>query len=84
MLFEMVDGQQALCDAGLYPGWRASDVHGVARSPPKDASQSDFIFQSAPPRPAGSRRPHGVHTATPEELLDEMCEVYRVEPGAAW
>ncbi|MBT8485562.1 MAG: phenylacetate-CoA oxygenase subunit PaaC [Phycisphaerales bacterium] len=37
--------------------------------------------ESAPNTPGGRR---GVHTPEFPSILDEMCEVYRIEPDAAW
>jgi ring-1,2-phenylacetyl-CoA epoxidase subunit PaaC len=83
-LFEPFDGLKSLVDAGLYPGsdftmfdeWVASmqGVLGSARL------QAEFEMRS--PESRGGRR--GVHTEHLAPLLDEMSEVYRLEPGAAW
>jgi len=85
MLFEMVEGQQALCDADMYPGcgptmfteWRDQLRQITAQSKLRLPE-----LQTPVPGARGGR--HGVHTPHLKELLDEMCEVYRVEPGAVW
>ncbi len=82
-LFEPVEGQERLVEAGLYPvagnffeQWRhdvlstLKDANLRATLPPHDPAQH------------GGRR--GIHSPAFAELLDEMCEVYRIEPGAAW
>lgn len=83
-LFEPFDGLKALVDAKLYPGsdfpmydaWTAA-VQGVLRKAGLKA-----VFEVGSPETRGGRR--GVHTPHLAKLLDEMCEVYRLEPGAAW
>lgn len=83
-LFEPVDGEEELEKAGLYPqgetamfaAWKQAvgqvlDEAGLAASlPGPDGSV------------VGGRR--GRHTQAFTELLDEMCEVYRIAPGASW
>lgn len=83
-LFEPVDGQDVLESEGVYPPderdmfeqWR----DGVAEV----LGRADLSIELQPidrTRKAGRR---GEHTDALKELLDEMCEVYRIEPGAAW
>ena len=75
---------KTLVDAKIYPGsdftmadaWTAS-LQRVAES----ANLKVSIEFGSPETKAGRR---GVHTPHLKELLDEMCEVYRIEPGAAW
>jgi len=79
-----VDGQDALEHAGVYPpverelfeAWR-EDVRAVL-----DRTEISIDFQPFDPAARGGRR--GEHTDALKELLDEMCEVYRLAPGAAW
>jgi ring-1,2-phenylacetyl-CoA epoxidase subunit PaaC len=82
-LFEPVEGQESLETAGVYPArgdlfmqWR-DEVTSVL-------SKAGLTAPLSPPDPnvKGGRR--GVHTPAFSELLDEMCEVYRIEPGTAW
>jgi ring-1,2-phenylacetyl-CoA epoxidase subunit PaaC len=83
-LFEPFDGLKALVDAKVYPdsdftmadAWIAS-LQNVA----SDAGLSVAIEFGSPDTKGGRR---GVHTPHLKELLEEMCEVYRIEPGAAW
>src|SRR5262245_16399820 len=85
MLFEMVEGQQALAEADLYPGCGPAAFEQWRDALQRIAKQSNLRLpdlQPPPPETKGGRR--GVHTPHLKELLDEMCEVYRIEPGAAW
>jgi ring-1,2-phenylacetyl-CoA epoxidase subunit PaaC len=83
-LFEPVDGQDVLEKEGIYPTgdgemfneWQAAIIAALA---PARVSIELQPFGTA--KKAGRR---GVHTDALTELLDEMCEVYRIEPGAAW
>jgi ring-1,2-phenylacetyl-CoA epoxidase subunit PaaC len=83
-LFEPFDGLKGLVDAGLYPGgdfemydaWEAAIMDVV-----KQAGLT-VSFDIGSPDAKGGRR--GVHTEHLAPLLDEMCEVYRTEPGVAW
>jgi len=83
-LFEPFEGLKALVDAKIYPGsdftmadaWTDA-LHKVARD-----SGLKVTIRFGAPETRGGRR--GVHTPHLKELLDEMCEVYRIEPGAAW
>jgi ring-1,2-phenylacetyl-CoA epoxidase subunit PaaC len=83
-LAEPVDGEDVLEAEGLYPAgsksndaqWRAA-LASIAE--PNGYTLSLPAFD--PATRAGRRG-----TASPRriEILDEMCEVYRVDPGAAW
>jgi ring-1,2-phenylacetyl-CoA epoxidase subunit PaaC len=81
-LFEPVEGEDALAPSGLY---RADDlfetwldeVHVVA-------TRAGLTLDVQPPDPTARGGRRGVHTLAFRELLDEMCEVYRIEPNAAW
>lgn len=95
-LFEPVEGQELLVETGIAPlAWQPmlndwmKEVDAVMLSggfkpiagdvakltPHFDHYRNEKHFW------AGRR---GVHTPHLKELLDEMCEVYRIEPGAAW
>lgn len=83
-LFEPIDGLKALVEAGIYPGsdsemydaWKAA-ISEVCRT-----AGLTVTLEVGPPDEKHGRR--GVATAHRKPLLDEMCEVYRLEPGAAW
>ncbi len=82
-LFEPVEGQESLVAAELYPGdddammaaWNDA-VGGTL-----DAAGLSLTVPEARRRRGGRRGRHTPHLA---ELLGEMGEVWRVEPGAAW
>lgn len=83
-LLEPVEGQDRLEAAGLYPvsedasidtAW-ADGIDAVVRS-----AGLTLTVAQRDPAPGGRR---GVHTELLGEMLNEMCEVYRIEPGAAW
>lgn len=84
MLFEPVEGQSALETAGLYPPghddmfvrW-TGEVGRVVT-----AAGLAATFQPPSPHERGGRR--GRHSDSFVALLDELCEVYRLDPGAAW
>ncbi len=84
MLFEKVDAEDELVDADLYPRrdddmfqtWRDVLQHVVHEG--GLSIELSLPDESAP----GGRRGH--HSEHLKSLLDEMCEVYRLEPGAAW
>ena len=84
MLFEPFHGLEEVEAAGIYPGIRSlcfgSGRARCATSPRKPASASS---SSAPSSDiAGGRR--GKHSDAFPVLLDELTEVYRIEPEAAW
>jgi len=89
MLFETVADEAALVEAGLYPPLAPADggddmfktwadrLHGIAA----DAGL-DLALTPPPPGAVGGRR--GRHTEHLAPLLEEMCEVFRLAPDAAW
>jgi ring-1,2-phenylacetyl-CoA epoxidase subunit PaaC len=84
MLFEHVEHQQHLVDEGLYPGsehdmlrdW-TDTVTDVAK-----AAKLHFHVQHPAVSAVGGRRSN--HTEHLAPLLEEMTEVWRLEPDAAW
>ena len=81
---EKVDAEDELIDADLYPPedddmfqtWRGVLQHV--------AHEGGLSMELSPPdegAPGGRRGHHSEHL---KSLLDEMCEVYRLEPGVAW
>lgn len=83
-LFEPLDDLKPLVDAGLYPGsdftmydeWTATVEHVLGQA------HLSAQMEVGSPEDRGGRR--GVHTQYLAPMLDEMCEVYRLEPKAAW
>lgn len=84
MLFEPVEGQDELVSGGFYPGDDAAMFDAWAQQIGDLANRANLrVFLERPdPSRVGGRR--GSHTAHLKPLLDEMCEVYRIEPGASW
>ncbi len=84
MLFEPTDGVAALEKAGFYPGnngemfktWWAECSRVL-----NDAGLAANVTLPDTGRTGGRR---GQHSAGFAALLDEMCEVFREEPEAAW
>ncbi len=84
MLGESVEGWFALESAGIYPALPTAmfDAWSAALRTVTDAAGLTLNLQHpSPAHPGGRRGRHSEHLAP---LLDEMCEVYRLEPGAAW
>ncbi len=84
MLFEPTPGLEKLEQEGIYPGstagmfeqW-AGELTRVAR-----ASGLELSLRPPPAEAVGGR--HGQHGPSFGPLLDELTEVYRIEPEAAW
>lgn len=84
MLAEPVEGEDRVAAAGLYPegsrpvdeAWR-DQVTSIARTHGYALDLPAFD-----PEAKGGRR--GAHGDRRTEVLDEMCEVYREDPGASW
>ena len=84
MLWERVDGEDALATSNVYPGGAGHDF-GAWREALQRMTQAGgrkLDLQPPAPQARGGRR--GEHTQHLKPLLDEMGEVYRTEPGAAW
>ena len=83
-LLEPTDGLESLESEGVYPPpdrvpfelWSA----GLAAV----TDASGLTLDLKPPAPGHTGGGRSTHTPHLERLLDEMCEVYRLEPGAAW
>jgi ring-1,2-phenylacetyl-CoA epoxidase subunit PaaC len=83
-LFEPVDGQDALEQEGIYPP-TDRDMFDTWHEAIMQVLNSLKLSIDLPPNdPATKAGRRGEHTSALKELLDEMCEVYRIEPGAAW
>ena len=82
-LFEPTDGVDALESAGAYP--RRGDMFDAWADALSDVT-GDAGLRLDLARPDGDARGgrRGAHSAHLAPMLDEMCEVYRLEPGAAW
>jgi len=84
LLAEPIHGQDALIAARIYPIDPKSmfDVWKQALTTVTKAAGLRLEFNRPSLTTRGGR--HGIHSEHLKPLLDEMCEVYRVEPGAAW
>jgi ring-1,2-phenylacetyl-CoA epoxidase subunit PaaC len=83
-LFEPFDGLKGLVDAKIYPGsdFTMADSWTAALQRVATSAGLTVRVEFGSPQTKGGRR--GVHTPHLKALLDEMCEVWRLEPGAAW
>jgi ring-1,2-phenylacetyl-CoA epoxidase subunit PaaC len=83
-LLEPVEGQETLESAGLYPPGARDMFETWAEALQVVSARAGLSLCLQRPRASmrGGRR--GVHTPHLAGLLDEMSEVYRLEPGAAW
>jgi ring-1,2-phenylacetyl-CoA epoxidase subunit PaaC len=83
-LFEPVEGEDALEAAGVYPPGDADAFEQWSRDLAQviEAAGLTLAIDRPASGPAGGRR--GAHSEHLDPLLDEMCEVFRLEPQAAW
>ncbi len=83
-LFEAVWGEGLLEPSGVYP--RGDERMSVTwhRSIAERAGEAGLTVPASVPKQKQPGGRAGQHTPQFEELLAELCEVYRVEPKAAW
>ena len=84
MLFEQVDGEARLVEAGIYPQLENEMFEIWCDCLQQVAQQSGLNLTLAAPDADAKGGRSGKHSEHFAPLLDEMCEVYRLEPGAAW
>lgn len=84
MLAEPTDGQEALIAAGIYPIDPRTMFDNWKQSLSLVTNAAGLRLELAPPQSPKRGGRHGLHSEHLKPLLDEMCEVYRMEPGAAW
>jgi ring-1,2-phenylacetyl-CoA epoxidase subunit PaaC len=84
MLFEPFVGLEQLETAGIYPGDSESMFRDWSGALGRVAAEAGVRLELGAPGSdmAGGRR--GQHSDAFPALLDELTEVYRIEPGAAW
>lgn len=84
MLFETVEGQAELETNGVYPGSNEQMFAQWSKAIKTIIAQAGLMMTlpALDPEARGGR--HGIHAPHFAAMLDEMCEVYRVEPDAAW
>jgi len=83
-LFEPFDGLKALVDANVYPGSDFTMYDTWTAALNEVAGRAGLRVQVKVGSPDDKCGRRGVHTAHLKSLLDEMCEVWRIEPGAKW
>jgi ring-1,2-phenylacetyl-CoA epoxidase subunit PaaC len=79
-LLEPAPGQELLAAPGVYPD--APDLFDAWSAALRRVTGPAGVNLALRRPPPGARR--GRHTAHLAPLLDEMCEVFRLEPDAAW
>ena len=84
MLLEPTPGLQALEEEGVYPNVEGGSFERWSRALAHVARAAGLNLQLQPPpdNALGGRR--GRHSPAFAALLDELTEVYRLEPEAAW
>lgn len=83
-LFEPTDGAAELESTGLYPPLKHEmfEMWSIRVESVLDKAGLETDLRPPPQGFQGGR--HGRHSAHFQDWLDEICEVYRGEPGAAW
>jgi len=84
LLFEKTEGHDELVAEGLYPGVDLAMYDEWKNELERVARESNLTLALEAPEPDAADARRGGHSEHFEGLLDEMCEVYRIEPGAAW
>jgi ring-1,2-phenylacetyl-CoA epoxidase subunit PaaC len=84
MLWEPTPGLAALEDAGTYPRTTQGDFASWSGQLQQICQTAGLRLQLAAPAPAARGGRRGVHSAEFPALLEELTEVYRLEPEAAW
>lgn len=83
-LFEQVGGEAELEQSGLYPPLE-QPLHELWKQRVEAVLRDAGLAAELPAPDAASKGGRtGAHSDLFSELLDEMCEVYRLEPDAAW
>jgi ring-1,2-phenylacetyl-CoA epoxidase subunit PaaC len=84
MLFEPTDGLDLLEAEGIYPQTEPSMFDRWSTDLGRVARDAGFTLALRPAAAAGVGGRHGKHREAFLPLLDELTEVYRIEPEAAW
>ena len=84
MLFERAEGTDTLEAAGIYPVLPTDMFETWSARLQSIAAEAGLSLELTPPHPDDVGGRHGRHSPHLAPLLDEMCEVFRVEPTAAW
>lgn len=84
MLFEPFDGLAALSETNLYPGDDRAMFDAWSKRISTALADANLTVKLAAPSPDTKAGRRGVHTKHLNAVLDEMCEVWRLEPNAKW
>jgi ring-1,2-phenylacetyl-CoA epoxidase subunit PaaC len=84
MLWEPTAGQDMLEAQGLYPLTVSSPFNQWAKALQRVADDAGLKLESHSPAVGVRGGRHGLRTSGFAAMLEEMTEVYRLEPGAAW
>lgn len=84
MLFEPVEMENELIAAGLHPQAETDMFQAWRDVLQHVANDGGLALELSPPNAGAQGGRQGHHSEHLQPLLDEMCEVYRLEPDAAW
>lgn len=84
MLFEPVKHMDVLVRESLYPMTGADMFEQWRSEITSVCTEATLRVKLEPPDPTAEGGRRGAHSPALTELLDEMCAVYRLEPGAEW
>jgi ring-1,2-phenylacetyl-CoA epoxidase subunit PaaC len=84
MLFEPVQQMDVLVREGLYSAGGSEMFNQWRDEIVRVCTEASLRVQLDQPDPTHRGGRHGVHLPVLTELLDEMCAVYRLAPGARW
>jgi ring-1,2-phenylacetyl-CoA epoxidase subunit PaaC len=84
MLLEPTPGLDKLEQAGIYPGSTSKMFEQWAGDLARVAHAAGLELSLRPPAPEAIGGRRGQHGPSFVPLLDELTEVYRIEPEAAW
>jgi len=84
-LAEAVEGQDELESSGVYPPLPGGDMFTVWTDALRAVTTGAGLTLTMPAAvPGETNGRHGRHLDCFGPMLDEMCEVYRIEPGVPW
>ena len=83
-LFETIEHEHELVAADVYPRAEKDMFETWRNELEQIANDSSLKLDLHPPSPQAIGGRRGKHTEHLAPLLHEMCEVYRLEPNAAW
>ncbi len=84
MLHEPFEGRDALESAGIYPPPETDMFEAWSAALRTVTLDAGLTLALAPPAAGDTGGRRGRHSEHLAPLLDEMCEVFRLEPAAAW